>query len=436
MRFFPAAVLLAAFAAGLSVSAIAEEPPALTVLVMDPLALPLSCPCVKGHAQRLYDKLGSYLEKQLGQPVNVLFSDDLAKVLRNKTKDIDVIIGKRSVVRFDAKISKLDVRPAMMLTGQDGKTSVTGLIVVRKDDAAMRIADLKGYMVLFGPPDCDEKFKAAGEALQKAGIELPAKIETRPGCSDSVVEMLEHPERPTAAVISSYAAALLEGCGTIEKGSIRVIGETEPVPFVTVFFTDRIDEARGRQICRGLASVKDRDGDLDRVRRPAGRKKKNRPIGRNRQTSRRKKKVAADDDDWPGFRGPCRNGIVARLPARLPDRAKIAWSKPLNSRGLAGVAATSEYVLVADRTATDSGDLFRCLDAATGSQRWQFTYPTSGTTKDYGNVPRATPLVLGGKVFTLGCLGDLNCVDLASGKVRWSKHLVRDFHARVPTWGY
>ena len=69
--------------------------------------------------------------------------------------------------------------------------------------------------------------------------------------------MLEHPEKPTAAVISSYAAALLEGCGTIEKGSIRVIGETEPVPFVTVFFTDRIDEARGRQICRGLASVKD-----------------------------------------------------------------------------------------------------------------------------------------------------------------------------------
>ena len=127
---------------------LAEERPALTVLVMDPLALPLSCPCVKGHAQRLYDKLGSYLEKQLGQPVNVLFSDDLAKVLRNETKDIDVIIGKRSVVRFDAKISKLDVRPAMMLTGQDGKTSVTGLIVVRKDDAAMRTCGSEG---LYGP---------------------------------------------------------------------------------------------------------------------------------------------------------------------------------------------------------------------------------------------------------------------------------------------
>ena len=93
-------------------------------------------------------------------------------------------------------------------------------------------------------------------------------------------------------------------------------------------------------------------------------------------------------------------------------------------------------MLVADRTETDNGDLFRCLNAATGYELWRLTYPTTGTTKDYGNIPRATPLLLGGKVFTLGCLGDLNCVDLASGKVRWSKHLVRDFGARVPTWGY
>jgi outer membrane protein assembly factor BamB len=115
---------------------------------------------------------------------------------------------------------------------------------------------------------------------------------------------------------------------------------------------------------------------------------------------------------------------------------KIVWAKPLNSRGLAGIAATERYVIVADRTAVDSGDLFRCLDAATGDEIWQLTYPTTGTTKDYGNVPRATPLVLGGNVVTLGCLGDLKCVELASGKVRWSKNFVRDFGARVPTWGY
>ena len=138
----------------------------------------------------------------------------------------------------------------------------------------------------------------------------------------------------------------------------------------------------------------------------------------------------------PAFAARAETASSRRLPARLPGRLKVIWSKPLNSRGLAGIAATSKYVLVADRTATDSGDLFRCLDAATGSNVWELTYPTTGAAKDYGNVPRATPLILGDKVFTLGCLGDLNCVNLASGNVRWSKHLVRDFAARVPTWGY
>ncbi len=254
-RFLSACLLLAVLCGPMAMGR-AEDRRPLTVLVMDPLALPLSCPCVKGHAQRLYDKLGTYLEGRLDRPVKVLFSDDLSKVLRNETKDIDVIIGKRSVVEFDAKISTMTVRPAMMLAGKDGKTTLSGLIVVRKDDPAQKLEDLKGYTILFGPPECDEKFKAAAEALQKAGVVLPAKFETRPGCSDAVVEMLENPDKPLAAVISSYAAALLEGCGTIEKGSIRIIGHTRPVPFVTVFYTDRLDKATAARVGQALAAVK------------------------------------------------------------------------------------------------------------------------------------------------------------------------------------
>ena len=102
--------------------------------------------------------------------------------------------------------------------------------MVRKDDPAQKLEDLAGYKILFGPPECDEKFKTAAEALQKAHVVLPKKFETRPGCSDSVVEMLENADTPIAAVISSYAAALLEGCGTIPKDSIRIVGETRPYP--------------------------------------------------------------------------------------------------------------------------------------------------------------------------------------------------------------
>src|SRR5262245_46785642 len=45
---------------------ITTPPPGSFVLVvMDPLALPLSCPCVKGYAQRDYDKLGKHIEGRI-----------------------------------------------------------------------------------------------------------------------------------------------------------------------------------------------------------------------------------------------------------------------------------------------------------------------------------------------------------------------------------
>jgi hypothetical protein len=37
--------------------AMAGDPAPLTMIVMDPLAAPLACPCVKGYAQRDYEKL-------------------------------------------------------------------------------------------------------------------------------------------------------------------------------------------------------------------------------------------------------------------------------------------------------------------------------------------------------------------------------------------
>ena len=61
-----------------------------------------------------------------------------------------------------------------------------------------------------------------------------------------------------AAVISSYAAPLLEGCGTIKKGDLRVVGETEPVPFVAAFATNLLNEDEQAEVQTG--SVRSRQG--------------------------------------------------------------------------------------------------------------------------------------------------------------------------------
>src|SRR5579863_15538 len=102
----------------------------LTVVVMDPLALPLSCPCVKGYAQRDYDALGKFLEGRLGRSVTVVFSESLQGALGKKTAGkADLIIGKDSVVRRQSKRAGLRVVHLAALSGLDGKTTQTGLFV-------------------------------------------------------------------------------------------------------------------------------------------------------------------------------------------------------------------------------------------------------------------------------------------------------------------
>ena len=128
--------------------------------------------------------------------------------------------------------------------------------VVRAADPARTVADLQGYRIFFGPADCDEKSAAPMALLTAHGIEVSREPETCPACSDAATKLLELDENvQAAAVISSYAQPLLEGCGTIEKGDLRVLGESEVVPFITAFINAELDEAARQQIHDVLMEV-------------------------------------------------------------------------------------------------------------------------------------------------------------------------------------
>src|SRR5690606_15894466 len=95
----------------------AKATPSFTVVVMDPLALPLACDCVEGYAQRNYEALGEFLGRQLEREVQVVFAQSLEKALKDQAKrGADLIIGKHSVVLADAKRAKLSISPLASLT--------------------------------------------------------------------------------------------------------------------------------------------------------------------------------------------------------------------------------------------------------------------------------------------------------------------------------
>ncbi len=252
-------VALAAVSLALVSSAAAEDgaDKPFTLVVMDPLAAPLACDCVQGYAQRKYEKLGEFLEQQLERKVRVVWSQSLEKALAAEAEGrADLVIGKHSVVLSDAGKAKLKVTPIARLTGRDGKTTQTGLIVVPKDDPARAPADLKEYRILFGPSDCDEKSAAPMALLKEQGVAVPAKPETSPACSDAATKCLElGSDVRVAAVISSYAEPLLEGCGTIRKGDLRVIGVSKPVPFVTAFINQTVPALEQAKVIAALNEV-------------------------------------------------------------------------------------------------------------------------------------------------------------------------------------
>jgi len=405
----------------------------LRLAVMDPLARQLSCPCVQGYAQRDYEELASFLGESLGCEVKASFGESLDAF---GDGGFDLVIGKRSVIESDAGRLGLDVVPIAALAGKDGLTTQRGLVIVRGDDPARAVADLAGHRIVLGPADCDEKHAAARTVFAAHGITLPPDGPTAGSCTlgaTAVVEAAAQGHPPTATVISSYAAPLLEGCGTLEKGDIRVVGETGEVAFITAFVSGEVEPADRERILAALLETQslpllqlaiESQGGFQPL--PAGDAAAAKAAGPAKAVD--PAKAADPAADWPGWRGRRRDAVVDWLPDALPDEAPVVWRRPLFNEGLGGVAVGEGVVLVGDRDADDRHDVFHALDVETGERLWTLEYPAEGRL-DYGNSPRATPLIHEGCGYLLGAFGHLHCVSLADGRVVWDRHLRHDFAA-------
>src|SRR5262245_1559032 len=162
--------------------------------------------------------------------------------------------------------------------------------------------------------------------------------------------------------------------------------------------------------------------------------------------------AAARADDWPQWMGPNRDGvwretgIVAKFPK---DGPKARWRTPVGY-GYAGPAVAGGKVYVTDfvpnegvrMTASGFGrstpagkerDL--CLKESTGEVLWKHEYPVTYQV-GYPGGPRTTPAVSGGKVYALGTMGHLVCLDAEKGKPLWSKNFMKDYGAPAQTWGF
>jgi len=136
--------------------------------------------------------------------------------------------------------------------------------------------------------------------------------------------------------------------------------------------------------------------------------------------------------DWPAWRGPRGNGFSPEVPGRLPPK-KLLWSRTVAGECHAPISVAGGYVVVADHG--EGRDYWRCLEAADGTPAWTHEHPNAQK-MEFCAAPRAAPLIHRGRVYCLNAVGELFSFELATGKVLWQKHLVRQYQAKTPTWGF
>jgi outer membrane protein assembly factor BamB len=143
--------------------------------------------------------------------------------------------------------------------------------------------------------------------------------------------------------------------------------------------------------------------------------------------------------DWPQWRGPNHDGISAEkgwLQTWPAEGPRPLWNKSI-ALGFSAVAVArgNLYTMGND----GAKDIIYCLDAATGNEKWNFSYPCDNA-RDWPG-PRAQPVVDEDRLYTCSWQGDIYCLK-ADKAAEADKQVVWEFHAKdlkMPApnvWGF
>jgi len=147
---------------------------------------------------------------------------------------------------------------------------------------------------------------------------------------------------------------------------------------------------------------------------------------------------SAAAQDWPQWRGPSRDGLAKGMaaPTTWPSALTRVWKVGVGEGHASPVVAGGRVFVFARR---GEEEVLECLDLATGKSLWKHSaaapYTMNPAASGHGKGPKSTPVVAGGRVFTLGISGRLSGFDAASGRVLWRHDFGQRFKDTSPRFG-
>ncbi|MCA1616174.1 MAG: PQQ-like beta-propeller repeat protein [Acidobacteria bacterium] len=136
---------------------------------------------------------------------------------------------------------------------------------------------------------------------------------------------------------------------------------------------------------------------------------------------------------WTNFRGPARDGNYAERAVKVNWPAgglKPVWKQPVGGGFASFVVADGVAYTVEQRRRQEVATAYQ-LD--TGRELWAHAWDAEYTDST-GDGPRSTPTWDEGRVYVLGALGELRCLDARTGKRVWNKNILQDNGAENLQW--